>query len=101
MLFRSILWISAIAFVLGATKTLSVVGDEPQSVIGGMVAHALVAPLMGVFLLIIAAVLGALALLLIDARLMVIPGVLLAGGGYWLWRRERRQAAEEAERLAE
>jgi uncharacterized membrane protein len=66
-----------------------------------LAAFEVIAPLMGVFLLIIAAVLGALALLLIDARLMVIPGVLLAGGGYWLWRRERRQAAEEAERLAE
>ncbi|MFA7297856.1 MAG: hypothetical protein WC211_11840 [Dehalococcoidia bacterium] len=64
-------------------------------------AFEVIGPIMGVFLLIIAAVIGSLALLLIDARLMAIPGSLLAIGGYWLWRRERRQAAEEAERLAE
>lgn len=64
-------------------------------------AFEVIAPLMAIFMLIIIAVLGALALLLIDARLMVIPGSLLAIGAYWLWRRERRQAAAEAERLAE
>jgi hypothetical protein len=64
-------------------------------------AFEVIGPLMGVFLLIIAAVIGSLALLLIDVRLMAIPGTLLAGGAYWLWRRERRQAAEEAERFAE
>jgi hypothetical protein len=64
-------------------------------------AFEVIGPLMGVFLLIIAAVIGSLALLLIDVRLMAIPGTLLASGAYWLWRRERRQAAEEAERFAE
>lgn len=64
-------------------------------------AFEVIGPLMGLFMLILAAIIGSLALLLIDARLMAIPGTLLAIGAYWLWRRERRQAAEEAERLAE
>lgn len=64
-------------------------------------AFEVIAPLMGVFMLIILAIIGSLALLLIDARLMAIPGTVLAGGAYWLWRRDRRKAAEEAERLAE
>jgi uncharacterized membrane protein len=64
-------------------------------------AFEVIGPLMGVFLLIIAAVIGSLALLLIDARLMVIPGSVLGGGAYWLWRRDRRKADEEAERFAE
>lgn len=60
-----------------------------------------IAPLMGIFMLIIAGVIGSLALLLIDVRLMLIPGSVLAAGGYYLWRRERRQQAEEAEKYAE
>jgi flagellar motor component MotA len=49
LLARSILWLSAIAFVLAVTKIMIYVTDAPE-VLGGMLAHALVAPLLGVFL---------------------------------------------------
>lgn len=50
LLARSILWISAIAFVLGLTKIMSVVDQYSQGILGNMFAHAMVAPLLGVFL---------------------------------------------------
>ena len=60
-----------------------------------------IAPLMGIFILIIAGVIGSLALMLIDVRLMVIPGALVAVGAYLLWRRDRRQQIEDAKKFAE
>lgn len=46
---QSLLWFGFIALLLGAVKTLISVTELPE-VIGGMFAHTLVAPLVGVFL---------------------------------------------------
>lgn len=50
LLSRSLLWFSALAFMLGLLKILSVVASAPADVLGGMFAHAMIAPLLGVFL---------------------------------------------------
>ncbi len=47
------------------------------------------------FLAVIVAVIVSLGLLLIDIRLMVIPGSAIAAGLYWVWRREKRQHAKD------
>lgn len=64
-------------------------------------AFEVIGPLMLLLLLILAGVAGSLALFMIDLRLMVIPGTVVAVIGYVLWRRERRQQALDAEQLAE
>jgi hypothetical protein len=58
-----------------------------------------IAPLLGVFLAIIVAVILSLGLLLIDIRLMVIPGSVVVAALFWVWRREKRQHAEEEANL--
>ncbi|RLT26858.1 MAG: hypothetical protein DWI48_05110 [Chloroflexi bacterium] len=56
-----------------------------------------IGPLLAVFMAIIIAIVISLGLLLIDIRLMVIPGSVVAAGLFWVWRREKRQhAADEA-----
>ncbi len=50
LLSRSLLWFSALAFMLGLLKILGYVASEPAGVLGGMFAHAMIAPLLGVFL---------------------------------------------------
>lgn len=56
-----------------------------------------IGPLLAVFMTVIIAIIVSLGLLLIDVRLMVIPGSAVAAGLFWVWRREKRQhAAAEA-----
>ncbi len=50
LLARCLLWFSAMAFVLGLTKILQEVGHAPDNILALMLAHAVVAPLLGIFL---------------------------------------------------
>lgn len=50
LLARCLLWFSAMAFVLGLTKILSEVGHQTGETLALMMAHAIMAPLLGIFL---------------------------------------------------